>query len=321
MHGQADLQKIENVGVDGYVSADDVVKLRREIFADGVVNSAELDALFALAAKAPDGDREWLDYFAEAAADFYLREEEPNGYLTEQEFESLKGRIESADAFNALTQGLLVRLIDQATQTPKAMSAFTGSVIKRSIIDKPNGPRVDARDVDAIRKYIFAVGGDGNIAVTRAEAEWLFDLNDAVSRAENDPAWPDLFKKAVANCLMAHIGYQPMSREDAITLHEEFLDDSDRKFATTPRGLFNQIKVWLSDPRVEVEKRHREITEQRTAEAAEAEEVTLTEAEWLYTRIAEDRAFDATEKALMRHLKSLGAKLPPRLQALVDKAA
>ncbi|HBS30372.1 MAG TPA: hypothetical protein DEA40_01280, partial [Parvularcula sp.] len=80
---------INHVGADGHVSAEDVIFLRRNIFADGVVSREELATLFALARRAPAGDPEWPDYFAEAAADFFLREEEPHGYLTEEEFEHL----------------------------------------------------------------------------------------------------------------------------------------------------------------------------------------------------------------------------------------
>ncbi|MEO0851384.1 MAG: hypothetical protein AAFY04_08255, partial [Pseudomonadota bacterium] len=54
---------ISTIGNNGFVSAADVLVLREQIFADGIVSRAEIGALLALAERAPDGDPEWADYF------------------------------------------------------------------------------------------------------------------------------------------------------------------------------------------------------------------------------------------------------------------
>ncbi|MEL7239653.1 MAG: hypothetical protein AAGK78_12400, partial [Planctomycetota bacterium] len=277
--------------------------------------------LFALAARAPNGDREWRDYFTEAAADFYLREEQPHGYLTEEEVQTLKSRTETISTESAFALYFLVKLLEDATQSPASMTDYVGDRIKSYILKRPEGPRIDEDDAALIRRFIFAAGGDGNIAVTRDEAEWLFDLNDAVSGADNHPAWAELFKKAVANCLMAHIGYQPLGRMEAISLDRRFHDDETRGGLSAAGGFWSRIKTALSNPAKRVEARYGALNEERADAAIEAEKITATEADWLYARIARDGGFDASERALMQHLKSLDADLPPKLRALVEKAA
>ena len=59
-----------------------------------------------------------------------------------------------------------------------------------------------------MRRILYAFGGEGGVAITRAEAEVLFDINDASQGANNDPEWTDLFVKAIANCIMAASGYR-----------------------------------------------------------------------------------------------------------------
>ena len=49
--------------------------------------------------------------------------------------------------------------------------------------------------------------------------------------------------------------------------------------------------------------------------------VTALEADWLADRIGRNGRLDDAEKALLRYMKELDADLPPKLQALVDKAA
>ncbi len=330
------LYLITSVGEDGYVSTDDVLTLRRTIFADGVVDADELDALFALGERAPDGDPAWADYFVEATADFYLREEEPNGYLTTEEFETLRARVTRDGAkASALELGLLIRLLETAVATPPQMAGFIGEQIKRRILEKQGGPKIEAGDVEIIRRYIFAAGGDGNVAVTRKEAEFLFDLSDATAAAENDPAWCDLFKKAVSNHLMAHIGFEPVGRAEALALETEDPEDggplpSKRAEDETAveaggRGFFDMLGNIFTPKRAHaarVEARYKVLNAARARESAIAEKITPGEADWLADRIGRDGVLHASEKALVAHMRDeLDADLPPKLKALVEKAA
>lgn len=311
--------RIAAVGADGHVTADEVLFLRRSVFANGVVDSHELNALFDLGDRAPDGDPEWAQFFAEAAADFYLREEEPQGYLTAEEFETLKARVTRNGHASTLELGLLVKLMETAEMTPPTMASFVGEQIKAAILDKPDGPSIDKKDVMLLRRYLFAAGGDGNVAVTRREAELLFDINDATQHAPECPAWTELFVQGVVNHLMAHLGYNAPSREEAFRRDAWARDHSVNIggfFKRMVSGGFSAVKNAYAEKSA-----HEAHNEQRDAQAAEAAKVTPDETGWLAGRIGRDGAFHENERKLIERMRALEADLPDELKALLERAA
>lgn len=321
MSDQSWQSRISEIGADGYVTADEVLALRKTVFKDGIVSPTELDALFALGKRAPEGDLEWAQFFAEAAADFYLREEEPHGYLTDEEFASLNGRV-TQDGYqaNTLETRLLVSLLEKATQTPSGMTKFVGQQIKASIVNKLDGACVTKEDAELLRRYLFASGSDGNVAVTRAEAELLFDINDATENARNNPAWRELFVQGIINHLMAHLGYTAPSREEAFRRNAWVRDTS-----TDVGGFFNRMMSGVMDAfknGFSKEKSVRaEHEDNRAHGAAAAAKVTDGEANWLAKRIGRDGAFDANERRLVERMRELEDDLPEALKALIDRAA
>lgn len=313
---------IRSVGVDGHVSADDVIFLRKNVFADGVVNRAELAALFALAEKSPQGDREWADYFAEATADFFLREEEPHGYLTDEEFQHIEAFVtRDAKKASRIELQMLIAVMENATATPPAMAEFVADQFRRLIRDRmKSAPHIDRADADLLRRYLFASAGDGSIAITKGEAELLFDLHEMTSSADNAPEWSDLFIKAIAAHLMAHVGYRPLPREEALRLHDWVKDQT-----VNPVGFFNRMfSGGLSGIR-EAYGPKKAAGAKKNADdaiaAAIAEQVSAQEADWLADRIGHNGKFDEIERALLRYMRDLGAELPPKLASLVAKAA
>lgn len=311
--------RLAAIGADGFVSADEVLFMRRTVFADGVVSHNELDALFDLGDRAQDGDPEWFQFFAEAAADFYLREEEPQGYLTPDEFQSLKARVTRDAHANGLEIALMVKLMETADQTPPEMAAFVGEQIKAHILGKEDGPVVSKQDAVLIRRYLFASGGDGNVAVTRREAELLFDINDATENAANNPAWTELFVQGVINHLMAHLGYKAPSREEAFRRNAWAKDHSVNVggfFKRMVSGGFGAVKDAYAH-----KGSYAEHNDQRDHDAAMAAKVTESEADWLASRIGRDGAFDVNERRLLERMRELEKDLPEGLKALLSRAA
>lgn len=308
------------IAVKGRVSAKDVLTLRRGVFTDGIVSRNDLAMLFTLAEHAPEGDPEWFDFFAEAAADFFLREEEPHGYLTKEEFAELKARVtrDSAQA-SRLELALMVKLLDDAVETPAEMHEFISAAIARAIAGKDGGPSISESDAELVRRFLFAAGGDGAIAIARSEAEFLFDLNDLAAAADNHPAWSDLFIKAIANHLMAHVGYRPPSREEALARHAWLENDS-----VDVGGFFGRM---FSGGLAAIRGAYMHENEFANANAvldsaiAAAEEITAHEVDWLAARIRVDETPGDNERALIAYMRELGAELPPRLKALVARAA
>ncbi len=312
--------RLAAIGKNGYVDANEVLFLRRSIFADGVVSTAELDALFDLSARAPTGDPEWLQFFAEAAADFYLREEEPEGYLTQNEFASLQARVtRHQNGSSEVERCLLVKLMEMATQTPPEMSQFVGEEIKKAIMNKPGGPFVDKNDAMLLRRYLFAAGGDDSIAVTRNEAELLFDINDAVQHAKNSPAWTELFVQGIINHLMAHLGYTAPSREEAFRRNAWARDHSVNVGGVFKRMFSGGVKA-VKEAYTQGSA-YEEHNEQRDVAVEHAAKVTGSEADWLTQRIGRDGSLDENERELLGRIKELKDDLPENLRALLTRAA
>jgi len=311
--------RIAAIGADGYVTADEVLFLRRSVFTDGVGTADELVSLFALSARAPEGDPEWLQFFSEAAADYYLYEEEPIGYLTGDEFVSLQKRLETHGGTNGPALTLLIKLMELAVETPEVMSLYVGERLKAPIVKQEDGPSIDKTDIMLIKRFLFAAGGDGNVAVTRAEAELLFDINDAVGKNGENAAWTEVFIQGIVNHLMAHLGYQPPSREEAFRRDAWMRDQSINIggfFKRMAASGFSAFRHATNKPSV-----YAEHNAQREIAAEEAADITGQEASWLAQRIGRDGAFDGNERDLIERIKTFEADLPESLKTLLNRAA
>jgi len=91
---------------------------------------------------------------------------------------------------------LLVNICEKASgESPESLTSFILSSIKDAILEDGI---IDADEVKLLGKVIYGEGGAGGSAVDRAEADFLFDLNDAVSGKDNDPSWQNFFVDAIA---------------------------------------------------------------------------------------------------------------------------
>ena len=78
---------------------------------------------------------------------------------------------------------------------------------------------IDAEDVKTIKEVIYEAG-----KIDKDEADFLFELNDAVSGKENAPGWKSLFIDAITSFML----------EDEVSPNE--IDDEEANY------LYNQIK-------------------------------------------------------------------------------
>jgi hypothetical protein len=321
-------RSIEAIADKGRVSADDVLHLRRHVFVDGVVSEAEVDALFALADKAPTGDREWSDFFIEAQSLYWVRHRKPEGYIDDAEANDLIDKISRDGRIDtSLELDLLVKILEIATKVPETLILFALDAVKDMVMAGKGPTRhgeatpgvITASDVAYIRRILYAGAGAGQMGITKAEAEFLFDLNDATIEAENEIGWSDLFVKAMASFLMAHIGYTPPSREEALR-RSEWLDDRSVNiggfFKRMAGGGFSGIVSAYRKPDP-----HLEHLDRQEAAIRSAEQVTDDEATWLAARIGRDGVLHENEKALIAYMETLGAELPPSLASLIPQKA
>jgi hypothetical protein len=314
------------------ITAGDVTELRRAIYHDGAAAAGEVEQLFKIDETAGEHDRSWPEFFVTAVTDYLVEQVEPHGYINERNADWLIERISSDAVVKTATElEVLVKALERAKSSPERLSAFALNQVKKAVVDG-EGPlacdraltpgHIGRPEVDLIRRILYAFGGHGNVAITHAEAEVLFDINDHTAEAENDPSWSDLFVKAIANFMMAASGYAVPTREEALR-REEWLDSApggvgeffSRMAAGGLRGMLNAYRQPGS------EEMWAERNGRTKAAIATAEVVTAEEAEWLARRIGRDGMLHANEKALLRFIRDEAPSVHPSLNSLIAKAA
>lgn len=316
-------QMLAQIAEKNFVTAEDVLRLRRDIFGDHLVDSEEVLQLFQLAEAAPSGDPEWRQFLCEAVTDYFVRQKQPEGYVDAEDAAFLIRFFGAPDTASPLKVDALVHLLRHARQVDQSLIDFGMETVRAHVLCDG---RVDAVEVANLRSFLFAMGSDGNIAITRGEADFLFDLNDATRDADNDDSWHTLFAQAVSNYVMAHSGYTPPSRARMAELEAGIADHRlFSGFENTPenrsarRDFFSLFKhrpgkVLFGGISEAMRADKREIDE---AASAVAEQLTDEEVTWLLDRIGQDGVFDEAEKALIAHLQSLKGELPEPLAALL----
>lgn len=315
------------------ITAEDVVMPRREVFGDGMVSRGEAEALFALDQTTRDKCQEWPAFFVEAVTDYIVHQEKPTGYISEDNADWLIRTISRDGMVDSLTElELLVHVLEKAKSSPSRLSAYALEQVTHAVVDG-KGPLmlggqlvpglVAKAEVDLLRRILYAYGGDGNIAITRAEADVLFRINESTAAASNDPSWNELFVKAIANFVMCSAGYEAPTREVALR-QENFLDDAEPGIGgffgrMVSGGLAGIMEAYRSPDDIEADWKARN----RAAEAMarRAETVDAGEARWLAERIGPNRPLSENERALLTLIKHASPEIHPALKPLLDKVA
>lgn len=320
---------VEDILARGVVTSDDLAQFRRVFYEDGVVSSVEADTLFKLANCKYDGTG-WADFVVEAITDYIVFQAHPQGYVTSENGHWLLDRIGGDGGVTTkLELDLAVNVIDKARWAPVSLATFALDQIKRAVISgtgpsRSNVPAgtISPSEVDLLRRILYAFGGDGHVAITRAEADVLFDIDEAVASSEPNPAWTDLFVKAVANVIMATSGYAVPSREQA--LRQEALLDAPEQMTsvytfllTMVRSNLSMIKDAYSDQTSEERALAR--LEHQRIEIITNESINEVEASWLAGRLGRDGRLSPSETALVGYLRAENPKIHPVLIEAVER--
>ncbi len=314
----------------GKIAPADVAALRRLFYEDGVISQWEAETLFELNDAIADRHALWDIFFVEALTDYLVYQAHPRGYVTVGQARWLIDNIARDGLVETETEiELLVNILEKARWSPPVLVVFALEQVRRCVLTG-EGPLRDGRvlrrgvirgaEVDLVRRIIYAFGGDGGVAVSRAEAEMLFEINDAVEGQDNHPAWSELFVQAVANYLMAANGYKVPSRRQMLR-REAWLNEPGGlvNFArkAVAGGLAGVREAWRYDPRAEAEAR----LDRQMAEIAEAEQITADEARWLVERLQRDGVLSESEKRLVRFLRAESPNFSQHLKPLIEEVA
>ncbi|MEE9359757.1 MAG: hypothetical protein V3U85_04665 [Hyphomicrobium sp.] len=327
---------LKSISVDeimkrGSIKDVDVLRFRAAFYHDDVISAEEAEALFAMNDACSVQDPSWVDFFIEAVTDHIIDQTEPEGYLTAENAEWLIAHITRDGKVKRKTEvDLLVNVLEKARWSPVSLVRFALEQVKAAVIEgegpfrpdqSPPKGQISESEVELVRRMLYAFGGDGNVAVTRAEAEVLFDINDATADAEPNPAWTDLFVKAVANVVMAASGQMVPTREEALR-RERWL--ADRGELSPGAMLSAMVTTSLDAVRgayhdQSPEERALARLEHQRIEIITNEVITAAEAEWLCERIGRDGRLTPNETALVAYLKKESPNIHPELQATVDR--
>ncbi len=315
------------------IRSEDVLGLRRQVYGDHTIDRQEADALIALNSACPDQCPEWHDFLVEAITDYIVHQEKPAGYIVAGNAEWLIAAVSRDGKVTTLTElELLVRVLETAKYSTEELVSFALEQVKYAVTEG-NGPLarggelvpgvIGEPEVDLLRRILYAFGGDGNVGVTRAEAEILFAINDAIADADNHPSWNELFVKAIANFVMCASGYEAPTRDEALR-RESFFGRSDADiggfFARMVSGGAGGILAAYrrsGDVDADWEARNRRVE----ASARLAERIDHVEARWLAERIGRDGRLHENEHALISFIKQTSPAIHPDLKALLDRVA
>jgi hypothetical protein len=320
---------LARVTASGAITAEDAIVVRRAVYGrELAVTPDEMDKMLEIDEAARTADSSWTQLLSEAGADFIVNQLPPAGYVSEENAAWLVERIAKDAVVKTRRElDLLVHVIEQATSAPGSLAALALRQVELAIMEG-KGPlsgnglergRMSAEAVDVLRRILYAFGGNGAVAVTRSEAEVLFDLNDATTAADNDPSWNDLFVKAIASYLMAVSGYAPPSREQALA-DERWLDAPAEGLGgffsrMTAGGLQGILAAYRQSDAGE------NVAEQNVDAMIATRSVGADEAAWLADRFGREGTLKENEKALLRFIRDEAPNVPAPLKSLIDKAA
>lgn len=196
----------------GRISAEHVLQLRRAIYQNGSIGREEAAFLFHLNRQSRGDDPAWAEFYVEALTDFFYWREGTESALTEDAERMLFSWIGEDGTVDDPTElRLLLNLIFRSNGTSARFRALVLKAVERSVLhsaqalfghqDRRPGA-IDRADVEVIRRLVYGSGGPSGLAISRAEAEFLFALDRATARADNDPTWRELFVKAITMALL-----------------------------------------------------------------------------------------------------------------------
>ncbi len=321
----------EEVLEPGRIDDFDVLKLKNSFYNSGTLSAEDADELFALHDSYRGGHPPWADFFVEAISDYVIDQVEPEGYLAAEgslwvvERISKSGRIARKDNFE-----LLVNVLDKARWTPVSLVRLALEQVRIAVVEG-DGPlragqslekgRLSSPEVEVVRHILCAFGGGAGVALTRPEIDVLFEIDDAIVDWSVNPAWTDLFVKAVTNVAMAASGHAVPPREKALK-RDEWVErrgecaTQSLLFALVASSL-EAIKDIYHDQ--SPEERALARLEQQRIEIITNEEIASVDVAWLCERIEHSAQLTSGDLPLATHLKSLSARIHPDLRATVDR--
>ncbi|MDD9909754.1 MAG: hypothetical protein OXR62_08695 [Ahrensia sp.] len=292
------------------ISARDVRMLRSCMFGEQRLTRHEVESLLALDRSIDETCSSWDQLLIDAFANHLLGPLSGPQPVTKEDAEwfihciSQKGVVERPALFEAL-----LAVMEKTDTVPENLERLALHQVQLAVLSN-RGPLAVAQnswrpravafeDVELIRRILFIAGGDEDQRISRMEAEFLLDLNDATISDQNDETWSDLFVRAIANHVVATSDEQRAGRFASLIMSAG-VDEHNvwDVMVSSLRSLcsFNQLGA----------KRTFRLSQQA--------------GNWLYERIRTDNRVDANERALLAFVERQTGSLPPHLRGFAEAA-
>ena len=327
MNKLAHSQLAMHIAERGCITPEDVRALRRECFSDERINLAEAEALLALDVAVETKCKEWTHFFVEALVDFVVEQSQPAGIVSDEGAKWLADNISNNELVESPERlEMLVKVLETAKSSPEFLMTLALQQVSKAVRENQGHVAKDRAgetnvicksDVELIRRLIFGPGGEGGLMITRAEAEFLFDLNDQTVENQNDPAWADLFVRAVGSYMMA-------TSDRLATTGDALPDKGWLEGDTNKDRMVNSLRAVYraaQSPTARANEAFGKLNSVIAKKGREAAVITQDETKWITDRIGADGALHTNEKALLNFLSKESHDLHPDFKKLIDDAA
>ena len=203
---------------------------------------------------------------------------------------------------------------------------------------------ISQAEIELVRRILLAFGGEGSLAVTRAEADVLVAINAALAPGKSSPAWTELFVRAVGYGVLAGLGHVVPSRAEALSPSpwsadapapvvaviagrgQSFAEHAHAGHWAGSHHAGRRIAggagtVWSSCRLQSPEERALARLERQRLEIITNQAIEVADEAWLLGRLGARSRLDENELALLAFLKHEASALPPILSELAAKAA
>ena len=307
---------------DGRISAEEILELRRQGWADGKIGPDEAESIFAANDACVAPTSEWCDFFVEALSHFIVDSVPPAGYIDDEMADELVARIDRDGRVGSMAElELLVRVLEMAQNAPEQLKAYALKQIEEAVLhgDGPTrhgelSPKgINQEECALLRRMIFAPAGDRPAAASKREAEMLFRIKDAALYEVNAAEWQLLFVQGVANYLLGFGGDEPLNASRAGELEAFMTKEGEGvggflgRVLTSKPDFHGAFASLLGDNGAETG------IEAYDDMAEAAAVLEPGEADWLNDMLEADEELDEFEKALVAFLDAeSGQQFVPR---------
>lgn len=308
------------------VTSADISELRELVWAEDLLSTRTMDALFMLLRKCEIDTPVWDDFFIEAVEHYLLHQKAPQGFIDETSTAWLRDHITSEGHVQTRCEmELLVTILENAENAPDRLKSFVLAEIESVIVSGVGATRlnqplrtncVDDAEARMLHRLIFASSEDANI-VSSGDADMLFRIKDQTLAGNNSPEWMMLFVQAVGNHLMAHSDYRPLSIDETRRFHTEMDNATPNIFAflarTLPADMMGRgtiVDAFKSLFPTEVDAFAKSLAVENSRR------INVEEAGWLKQHIAADEQTDEYEKALLTFIVEEAGSVPSQLTSM-----